>query len=335
MKRARMRPLLLALLCVLAGCDPDETTEIPPADDWQLAQAGLPGALLSAWGTSASDVWIVGADAGDGTGPLVLHYDGSAWERMMTGLTQGDFWWVFGFASGPIYMGGAGGVIVRYQAGAFTPMTTPTTDTVFGIWGSAPDDLWAVGGTADTNGFAWRLEGDAWLAEPSMPALPDAAIWKVFGKSADDAWLVGSNGVSFHWDGAMLTEGDTGIGSSLFTVHANGERFAAVGGLASGVLVENDGSGWTTAFEAPYGLTGVVLGAGDTGFAVGQYCSVYSRDAAGWHEIDIDMDIQLDLHGTWLDDEGGVWAVGGQTASTPLTEGIVLHRGEPIAEGGI
>src|SRR5262245_50763841 len=47
MKRARMRPLLLALLCVLAGCDPDETTEIPPADDWQLAQSDLPGALLS------------------------------------------------------------------------------------------------------------------------------------------------------------------------------------------------------------------------------------------------------------------------------------------------
>src|SRR5690606_16900636 len=108
------------------------------------------------WGTSDSDVWTVGGDMRDGTGPLVMHYDGAAWERVETGQSDGDLWWVFGFDGGPVFMGGGGGVILRHEGGTFTVMDTPTTDTVFGIWGASPDDMWAVGGTFDTNGFAWR-----------------------------------------------------------------------------------------------------------------------------------------------------------------------------------
>jgi hypothetical protein len=291
------------------------------------------------WGTSETDVWTVGGDARDGTGPLVLHYDGDGWERLETGQTEGDLWWVFGFEGGPIYMGGAGGVILRYEGGSFTSMETPTTDTVFGIWGASPSDMWAVGGLFDNSGFAWRLEGQAWEPEPTLPAdvVADAAIWKVFGTSADEVWLVGSDGVSFSWDGSALTQADTGVGSSLFTVHANAHRFAAVGGLASGIVVENDGSGWTNALSgsAPYGLTGVVLDDADGGFAVGQYGLVVERTAEGWDEVDTGLSIQRDFHGVWMDPSGGIWTVGGQTASFPLTEGILVHRGDPVSSEGI
>jgi hypothetical protein len=334
---------MAALALATAGCGGETTAPQggdggPPAAHWEVVQQALPGALLSVWGTSASDVWTVGGDARDGTGPLVLHYDGTAWKRLQTGQTKGDLWWVYGFANGPVFMGGGGGVILRYENGAFTPMTTPGTDTVFGIWGASPDDLWAVGGSFDTNGFAWRLQNGAWVPEPSLPAgsLADAALWKVFGRSAKDAWLVGS-GVAFHWDGSALTPGETGVGSSLFTVHANAKRYAAVGGLATGVIIENDGSGWKSALpgDAQYGLTGVVLGADDTGYAVGQYMSLYARDGAGWHEEDIGLSVMLDLHGVWLDPSGGAWAVGGQTASFPLTDGILIHKGDVVASGGI
>jgi hypothetical protein len=247
---------------------------------------------------------------------------------------------VFGFEGGPIYMGGAGGVILRYETDTFTPMTTPDTGTVYGIWGASPDDLWAVGGASDNvGGFAWRLSGDAWTAEATLPtSVPtSAALWKVYGRAADDVSLVGSNGVSLHWDGSALSEEDTGVGTSLFTVHANTQRYAAVGGLASGILVENDGSGWidATPSDALYGLTGVCLNADDTGYAVGQYASIFSRDAEGWHREELGLSIQLDLHSVWIDSLGEVWAVGGHTASFPLTEGLVLHKGEAVATGGI
>jgi hypothetical protein len=157
----------------------------------------------------------------------------------------------------------------------------------------------------------------------------------VFGRSADDAWLVGSNGLAFSWDGSALLPADTGVGSSLFTVHANAERYVAVGGLASGAIVENDGSGWHDAGTPPFGMTGVVLGAGDVGCAVGQYGGVFLRDDAGWVEEDTKLDVQQDLHGVWLDASGALWAVGGQTASLPLVDGVMIHKGEAISAEGL
>jgi hypothetical protein len=322
---------------VLGSCEPQES---PTADEWQIVHEDLPGALLSVWGTSQSDVWSVGADARDGTGPLVLHFDGAAWTRMTTGETVGDLWWVFGFADGPVYMGGDGGVILRYQSGAFTRMTTPGTSTVFGIWGSSPSDMWAVGGDSDASGgFAWRLQGDAWVAEPSVPAdVPmTAAIWKAYGSSATDVWLVGSSGVALHWDGATLTQGDTGVGSSLFTVFEKDGLFAAVGGLATGLIVEAENGVWrnVTPEPPPMGLAGVTLGDDGSGIAVGMMGTVYVRDDSGWALVDPGLKVRQNLHGSWIDDEGGLWAVGGQTLTPPLTEGVMLHRGTAVPSGGL
>ena len=327
---------MLAIALCLAGC---------PGDDdgatWHKVHEGLPGALLSVWGTSASDVWAVGGDAGDGTGPTVLHYDGIAWDRLDTGQTNGDLWWVFGFAGGPIYIGGSGGVILRYENDQFTLMTTPGINTVFGLWGTSPTDMWAVGGGSDAmGGFVWRLQNDEWVAEPTAPAdlASRGAVWKVYGRSANDVWLVGSNGISLYWDGNGFADGNTGVQSSLFTVNAYGDTWAAVGGLASGIIVEKQGTGgWmdVTPDPAPFSLSGVVLGPDGTGYAVGLYGAVYARDDTGWHEETLGFAIQGNFHGVWIDPTGGVWSVGGQTSVTPLTDGVLAYFGDTVPSGQI
>jgi hypothetical protein len=300
---------------------------------------GLPAALLSVWGSSASDVWIVGADTRDGTGPLVLHNDGEAWERIATGQSEGTLWWVHGFEDGPVFMGGSGGVILRAVEGELTRMDTPGSGTVFGIWGADADDLWAVGGDSESSGgFAWRLAGETWASEPTLPEdIPAlAAVWKIYGSAPNDAWLVGSNGVALHWDGAQLTRSDTGVGSSLFTVHGRGTHYAAVGGSVTGILVEFDGQ-WrdVTPEPTPFGLSGVCLGDGDSGIAVGAYGTILSRGASGWAEVGSRLSLEENLHSTWIDPAGGVWAVGGQTFSEPLTDGVILHRGTEISARGL
>lgn len=329
--------LVLASLALVTAC-PGDTPE--PEDTWQQVHRGLPGALLSVWGTSASDVWAVGGDARDGSGPTVLRFDGERWSKLPTGQPQGNLWWVFGFDGGPVYVGGDGGVILRYEDGAFTPMTTPGTETVFGIWGANPDDVWAVGGASDsTGGFAWRLQGDTWVPEPTLPTevSAGAAVWKIYGAAADDAWLVGSNGVALHWDGGALTQGDTGVGSSLFTVHASDGRTAAVGGLATGIIVELDGGQWNnvTPEPPPAGLAGVTLAPGGLGIAVGTYGEVYTRSDAGWVREELGFTIADNLHGSWIDERGGLWAVGGQTFSLPYSNGLLIHRGPPISSEGL
>jgi hypothetical protein len=331
------RRLSLALVLALVACSGDE----PASEErWQVVQRGLPGALLSVWGTSSEDVWAVGADARDGSGPTVLHFDGATWSRIETGEAAGDLWWVFGFDGGPIFMGGAGGMILRYEGGSFTRMSTPGTETVFGLWGADPSDMWAVGGASDsTGGFAWRLDGETWIEEASLPAdVPtDAAVWKIYGERSDDAWLVGSNGVALHWDGAQLRRADTGVGSSLFTVHARDGRYAAVGGAATGIIVEREGDSWNnvTPEPPPSGLAGVTLGADGTGVAVGSYGALYTRTKAGWGPAEIDITIAENLHGSWIDDDGGLWVVGGQTFTQPLTQGVLVHWGAEIANGDL
>lgn len=322
----------LVFALVLGGC-PDG--DGPAASEWQLVHEELPGALLSVWGTSEDDVWMVGGDGRDGMGPLVIHWDGTSFERIDSGLDSGALWWVFGFPGGPVYMGGEGGTILRHDGEVFTPMTTPGSQTVFGIWGASETDIWAVGGTSDgRDGFAWRLEGDAWVPEPTLPAdlASASAVWKIYGTSADDAWLVGHNGLSLHWDGSTLTPGDTGVGSALFTVHANATRYAAVGGFGTGIIVEYEDGAWHNMTPSGIqGLSGVYVGEDDFAVAVGAYGTVHLRDAAGWHEADTGYPLVESYHAVWVDPAGGVWAVGGETTS--LTDGVLLHRGEMLPEG--
>jgi hypothetical protein len=322
-------PALLALLVVTACAS-------PAAPPWQVVARHLPTALMSVWGTSATDVYTVGADAGDGAGPTVAHFDGTSWTRLPTGQV-GNLWWVFGFPGGPIYMGGDGGTILRYQGGAFTRMTTPGTDTVFGIWGMTPDDLWAVGGAngGANGGFAWRLQGDTWAVAPGFPADVAAtnAIWKMYGRSASDAWMVGTNGKAVQWDGTSLTETNTGAGESLFTVHADAQRYVAVGGFGTGKILENEGSGWHDASpQAAPGFIGVCLSA-QGGYAVGQEGAVYTRTGSGWSEVNIGVNLDESFHSVWIDPSGGVWAVGGQVLVPPLVDGVVLHQGAHVPEG--
>lgn len=319
----------LALL-VLVACNSSES----PA--WQVVARHMSTAVVSVWGTSASDVFLVGGDTGDGHGPLVRHFDGASWTRLDTGQI-GNLWWVFGFSGGPVYMGGDGGIIVRYQGGTFTRMTTPGIGTVFGIWGATGGDVWAVGGNAGgANGaFAWRLQGDAWVAAPGFPAdlaMTDA-IWKMYGRSASDAWMVGTNGKTLHWDGASLTPVNAGTGESLFTVHGDATGYVAVGGFGTGSILENTGSGWhDVSPQGAPGFIGVCLSAqGD--YAVGQAGAVYQREGTTWNKVALGVTLDESFHSVWVDPSGGVWAVGGDVLTLPLANGIVLHQGPQIPEG--
>lgn len=324
--RHSVRPVLpiaasLLALASLTGC---------PGEGWTVAFEDLPGALISVTGTSARDVWAVGGDPGDGSGPFVLHFDGARWKRLRTGHS-GDLWWVHAFPGGPVFAGGKDGLILRFQDGAFERMTTPGTGTVFGLWGTSPQDLWAVGGDGASNGFVWRFDGSTWSALSDVPArLREVSLFKVFGTSADEVWIVGGGGVTARWNGHALTEVVSATTRTLFTVHASAGRMAAVGGYGTGVILEHDGSAWVDVTPAKTKqLIGVYL-TENGGYAVGVDGTVMRRTESGWEEEPTELDLDSSLHAVWVDPEGGVWAAGGQVLVFPLLHGVLLHRGKPI-----
>jgi hypothetical protein len=294
---------------------------------WQTVHEDLDGALLSVWGSADDDVWTVGGDPG--AGPMVLHWNGSTWDTL-DAQSAGDLWWVFG-VGGTVYVGGEGGRILRSTDGAtFEEMPTPAdTPIVFGIWGCSASDIWAVGGNfgGGAGGFAWHLEGGTWTAH-DLPEGEVRPVWKVVGKSCSDVRFVGEGGLSFSWDGDSFAPEATGQGESLFTdALLGGSTYIAVGGIA-GIIVEDSGSGWQDVSpDGAPGFNGVCAG-GNAAYASGQFGAIYKRGSDGTWAEDDTPPTQQTLHSCWVDPAGGLWAVGGQVLSPPLTDGVMVYRGD-------
>ena len=332
----------LFLACGLAfGCGDDAGDGDPPDAGGgavtQVVFEELPGALLSVWGSSADDVWAVGSDP-EGDRPTVFHLTGGAWQMVDVGST-GDLWWVFGIG-GVVYVGGAGGRILMSEDGeSFDLMPTPLdTPIVFGIWGCSTDDVWAVGGNQGgaMGAFAWHLVDGNWtdVELPGELAASDA-VWKVAGNGCDDVWMIGTNGLAIHWDGDGFSEPLRLGEESLFTAAATGELTIAVGGGFSGAIYEHDGADWTqnvAEADAP-ALIGVCTGGPDW-YAVGRFASVLERGTGSvWTELDTGgAFLDVDFHGCWVDEDGGIWAVGGLVL-TDLTRGAMIHIGEEVPSG--
>src|SRR5882724_4712747 len=141
---ARMASAATVTLLAVASCG-GRGGSTQAKTHWQLVAQDLPEAVLSVGGTSAHDVWAVGADRG--LGPAVLHFDGSAWARIAT-QTRGTLWWTQSFADGTTMMAGAQSTILTTTDGAsFHRMATPglASYTIFGLWGASSADVYAVG----------------------------------------------------------------------------------------------------------------------------------------------------------------------------------------------
>lgn len=300
-------------LVFLVACGGEQTPS------WQTLSSGEAGALLAVWGTSAQDVWVVGGRGEIMGSPTILHFDGKTWSRVDSGQHGLDLWWVFGFAGGDVFFTGAGGAILRYRNASFERMQTPRSGTIFGLWGAAPDDLWAVGRGDDSKGIVWRYNGSQW-SDVTPPDAPNLVL-KVHGQRTDDVWISCASGLTLHWDGVALTSVATGATSSLFSIVTTPEIAISVGGYTGqGAIVEHTAgsAGWTMQpSPAPVTWRGVAAGAGQV-FAVGESGVVAQRTSAGWSLVDRFV-TPLTFHAAWVDPTGGLWGVGGMFDTLPLT----------------
>ncbi|MBI5609707.1 MAG: hypothetical protein HY902_12615, partial [Deltaproteobacteria bacterium] len=323
--------LAVLVLGLTAACSDDPT---PPAAEpaWQTPAHGLAAALLSVHGTSPQDVWVVGAEAGK-TGNA-LHWDGSAWTRIETGQPH-PLWWVHAFAANDVFIGGSGATILRGDGKTFARMKTPgiAAQTVYGIWGANPSDVWAVGGSAGHAGFLWHFDGKTW----SDAGLPDAvtlndsgqlpSLFKVWGRSATDVYAVGSDGLMLHFDGKAWTKIATGTKELLFTVSGSASQIVAVGGSAQGLVL--DGTGKAVGPAAAPLLQGVAVAPDGAVWACGLGGQIYKKSGSKWQAVTITAeDMPQSLHAVWVDPAGGIWAVGGNVLAASLDKGFLFYRGK-------
>ena len=321
---------LLALTLLVVACADDDERPTSPDREW-LAVVSAPGsALLGVDGTSDENVYVVGAD--DGSGPLVLHFDGEDWTRLDTGLS-GDLWWVHSVGD-DVFMTGSDAHIIRYRGGNFERMTTPGLGKhiVFGLWASAVDDVYAVGAVAGRNGFIWHFDGASWR-ELDLPSdLPTdqnrdvPALLKVSGSSADDVWVVGDNGVILNGSAEMgFTQVASEARARLFSVFAQNSQVFAVGGAGSGVVLELGSAVRDVTPPLTPLLQGAHIDGDDVLWAVGAGGHVCADAGTGCQRISTGLDLPIQsLHSVWVAPSGDVWTVGGNVLDRQLDAGTVV-----------
>lgn len=318
---------------LLPACQGDD-----PNTDFAITARTPSAALMAVHGTSSEDVWMVGAD--DGNGPLVLHFDGRDWTRAETG-SSADLWWVHSFAEDRVFFAGSDATILSYDGEKFVRERTPGLgrSTVYGLWGAAPDDVYAVGSVSGRNGFIWHFDGSKWTELPLPSDLPRdvnndvPALLKVSGRTAHDVMVVGDKGVVLRGnadDGFEVIATDTD--ERLFTVDCEGELAVIVGGSSTGLALEEADGELAALNVASSGvLQGVDVGPRGTIWLTGEDGLILSGRGHRVDVVDPGIDIPVEsLHSVWIDPSGGVWAVGGNVLSGTLDAGIGIHLGKAV-----
>jgi hypothetical protein len=166
------------------------------------------------------------------------------------------------------------------------------TPTLLCAWGTAPDDVFAVGGPLGngTPTTVLHYDGTAWT---DLHAGGTDTFWWTHGTSRDDVWFVGTGGRIAHWDGAAFTAFASGTTATLFGVWAAAaDDVWAVGGTPDGgaaqpndVLLHFDGSSWTPS-PLPQALGRTffkVWGtASDNLYVVGESGTIWHRTGTTW-----------------------------------------------------
>ncbi len=118
-------------------------------------------ALRAIWGTTPSDIWVVG-DA-----PAALHWDGQAWNEMPFGVSRpGGLYGVW--ASGPrdVYAVGDGGAILHFDGGLWSRVSAPTDRQLVAVVGRSAGDVFALAQSRNDREPPQVLhyDGHAWTA---------------------------------------------------------------------------------------------------------------------------------------------------------------------------
>jgi hypothetical protein len=158
--------------------------------------------LYSVWGSSSSDVFVVGF--GD-SGSVILHYNGSSWSTVPnpTVIVGGTSVW--GTSATDVFDVGTG--ILQYDGLSWSsdPCLICVVAGLNGVWGSSSTDVFAVGGWWADKGqilvatVILHYDGSSWSAMKVPIMSRPVGLFGVWGASGADVFAVGNSGTILHY----------------------------------------------------------------------------------------------------------------------------------------
>jgi len=198
-----------------------------------------------------------------------------------------------------------------------TAFDTEGYGALSGVWGTAPDDVWIVGGTPEQADII-HFDGGAWTAMDA-PAV-GLLVW-VYGFAPDDVFAVGLDGAAVHWDGAEFEVLDAGTDEDLWGVwgRSSDDLWVVGGDVGTGdpLLLRWDGSAFTPQAVPDNDRNATSLfkvwGIGEHTWAVGERGLILSYDGTDWAHVAAGADADDDFVSLWGPSDQQVVAVGGRS----------------------
>jgi hypothetical protein len=216
-----------------------------------VPSAEVPGGTLTAVSAdSAADAWAGGSTS---AGPLVEHWNGTAWQvatmpapagaRALTSVfvVSADDAWAAGLGRQPGYSGGGFSFLEHWNGSRWSLVSTTAPGTVLtSLAGTGAGDIWALGSTASPAGpLIEHFNGTTW-SQVADPAAGGQFLAAIAALTPGDAWAMSANGLlAEHWNGTAWQRTNTapylpaGFGLAGMSGVTGGPLFA-VGG--TGIL---------------------------------------------------------------------------------------------------
>jgi hypothetical protein len=254
--------------------------------------------------TDASSVWVNGmwmASASDGwlVAGGITHWDGAGWSTIVSQVpSHGTLYSVYGTAPDDVWAVGSPGIIMHWDGAQWTTTTVDNSSPLESVWASGRQDAWAT-----SFGHAWRFDGQTWT--PSLTG----NLGPVWGTASDDVWIGASSGQMMHWDGVSWTTMDTpastlgGVGA----INGSGRNDVWAAGAYGGVM-HWDGTSWSLMSQSGQ-YTALAVHATDDVWAVGYSGAVGHWDGTTWTPSTIHG--AQDLSAASALPDGTVW-IGGE-----------------------
>lgn len=313
--------LLLSIVLVTTGCPGGWSPAFDAGANW----------YMNVWGLDENTVYAVGGTPEKGA---AMRFDGAAWVPVELGVEVPILNWAYGFAPDDVFAVGEQGTILHFDGAQWVKATPLTQQPLWGVWGAAPNDVWAVGGSGFSSGepILLHYDGAAWTQHPA-PTLTRQnvfAFFKVWGTSADNVLVVGQGGAVIRWNGTEWLEEDAGPRDDLISLWGTGpDNIVAVGGRGNGLAAVWNGSEWRSASLSPLpGLNGVWTDSKDHAWIAGGTGTVGRLNLQTLEVTPDEVDTALELHSIY-GVEDRLYTVGGNLltgASTRKYQGIALER---------
>lgn len=290
--------------------------------NWSTATIGdaTTTILTTITGTDANNIFVGALDG------ALRHFSGGSWMTVSPFANNGIYGlWAQGtdvYAVGEVlYTDAAGadgtkrmGAVKKWNGTMFTDVPGALPVTLFGVWGTAANNLFMVG----ASGTVVRYDGSAFTSSSPIDALTGVSgpIVGVTGSANNNLTAVGDWGATMQWNGTAWQQVANSIYIRFTNVAGTSDNLwataiDATNNLNLPVLYQFGGGKWnsvTTPANRP--LRGIWISGAD-GMVAGDNDSLLSRTGSTWTPRNVVGAGGTTLRGVWGADPSNVWIVGG------------------------